>query len=144
MYNITLIPGDGIGPEVAGDAQKVIEATSVAIEWDVVNAGADVYEEQGVLVPDSVYESLEKNKVALKGPITTPIGSGFRSINVMLRKKYNLHSNVRPSKYLPGLNTPFKTVDLVIFRENTEGLYAGVEEQVSEDQCNAIKIITKS
>lgn len=143
MYNVTLIPGDGIGPEVTLAAKRVVEATGIEINWDIVNAGADVYKDKGVLVPDEVYESLERNKIALKGPITTPIGSGFRSINVMLRKKYDLYSNVRPSSSFLGLNMPFKDVNLVIFRENTEGLYVGIEEQISEEQCNATKIITK-
>ncbi|QZY57531.1 isocitrate/isopropylmalate dehydrogenase family protein [Crassaminicella profunda] len=144
MYKITLIPGDGIGPEVTTAARKVVEATGLKIDWDIVNAGLNVYKEKGVLVPDEVYESLEKNKFALKGPITTPIGKGFRSINVSLRKKYNLFSNVRPVKSIPGTSSPFKNVDLVIFRENTEGLYSGIENKLSEDSSEAIKIITKA
>lgn len=143
MYNITLIPGDGIGPEVTNSAKKVIEATGLKINWDIVNAGADVYTEKGVLVPDEVFKSLEKNKIALKGPITTPIGCGFRSINVALRKKYDLFSNVRPLKTISGIKTPFKDVDLVVFRENTEGLYSGIERSISNDSAEAIKIITR-
>lgn len=143
MYKITLIPGDGIGPEVTDSAKRVIESTGLKVDWDIVNAGANVYKEKGILVPDEVYKSIEKNKIALKGPITTPIGSGFRSINVMLRKKYNLFSNVRPVKTIPGTNTPFKNIDLIIFRENTEGLYSGVEHKPSKDSAEAIKIITK-
>ncbi|QEK11417.1 NAD-dependent isocitrate dehydrogenase [Crassaminicella thermophila] len=143
MYNITLIPGDGIGPEVADAAKNVVEATGLEVKWDIVNAGLTVYEETGVLVPDKVFKSIEKNKVALKGPITTPVGSGFRSINVMLRKKYNLFSNVRPIRTIPGINTPFKNIDLVIFRENTEGLYSGIEKKSSEDSAEAIKLTTK-
>jgi len=143
MYNITLIPGDGIGPEVAYTTKKIIEATGIKINWDIVNAGKTSYEENGVLVPQCVYESIEKNKIVLKGPITTPIGSGFRSINVMLRKKYDLYSNIRPVKSFKGLNSPFKNVDITIFRENTEGLYVGIEEKINENECHAKKIITK-
>ncbi|WP_066501364.1 isocitrate/isopropylmalate dehydrogenase family protein [Abyssisolibacter fermentans] len=143
MYNITLIPGDGIGPEVTDSARKIIDATGVNIKWDVVNAGASVYEKRGVLVPDEVYSSIEKNKIVLKGPITTPIGCGFRSINVMLRKKYDLFANIRPVKKINGLVTPFNDIDLVIFRENTEGLYSGVENQRDNDTAEAIKIITR-
>lgn len=143
MYNITLIPGDGIGPEVAYTTKKIIEATGIKINWDIVNAGKTSYEENGVLVPDCVYKSIEKNKIVLKGPITTPIASGFRSINVMLRKKYDLYSNIRPVKSFKGLNSPFKNVDITIFRENTEGLYVGIEEKISENECHAKKIITK-
>lgn len=143
MYNITLISGDGIGPEVTDSAKKVIEATGINVNWEIVNAGADVYEEKGVLVPDEVYKSIEKNKVVLKGPITTPIGCGFRSINVLLRKKYDLFANIRPVKKIKGIDTPFDDIDLTIFRENTEGLYSGIEEKETEDTAKAIKIITR-
>ncbi len=143
MYKITLIPGDGIGPEVVESARKVVEATGLPVEWDVVNAGETVYKETGVLVPDAVFESIERNKIALKGPITTPIGTGFRSINVQLRKKYDLYSNVREVKNIPGIKTPFDNVDMVIFRENTEGLYIGIEEQIDEDTAHSIKRITR-
>jgi len=142
LKKITLIPGDGIGPEVSGAVQKIINASGASIEWDIVNAGADIYEETGELVPDSVYKSIEANKVALKGPITTPVGSGFRSINVMLRKKYDLYSNIRPVQTLPGLKTPFNDIDLVIFRENTEGLYIGIEFERDNGVMEAIKKIT--
>ena len=143
MYKITLIPGDGIGPEVVESARKVVEATGLPVEWEVVNAGETVYKETGVLVPDAVFESIERNKIALKGPITTPIGTGFRSINVQLRKKYDLYSNVREVKNIPGIKTPFDNVDMVIFRENTEGLYIGIEEQIDEDTAHSIKRITR-
>ncbi|MCG8540410.1 MAG: isocitrate/isopropylmalate dehydrogenase family protein [Clostridia bacterium] len=143
MYNITLIPGDGIGPEVINSAKKVIEATGINVKWDIVNAGEDVYRQRGVLVPHEVYTSIEKNRVVLKGPITTPIGCGFRSINVLLRKKYELFANVRPVKKMMGVDTPFEDVDLVIFRENTEGLYSGIERNKDNDGAEAIKIITK-
>ncbi|PAB58128.1 isocitrate/isopropylmalate dehydrogenase family protein [Anaeromicrobium sediminis] len=143
MYEVTLIPGDGIGPEITESTRQVIEATGINIKWHMVNAGLNVYENTGVLVPNDLYESLSKNKVALKGPITTPIGSGFRSINVMLRKKYDLYANIRPVKYISGIHSPYKNVDLVIFRENTEGLYAGIEEKINDEQYKSIKIITK-
>ncbi len=143
MYKITLIPGDGIGPEVVESARKVVEATGLPVEWEIVNAGETVYKETGVLVPDAVFESIERNKIALKGPITTPIGTGFRSINVQLRKKYDLYSNVREVKNIPGIKTPFDNVDMVIFRENTEGLYIGIEEQIDEDTAHSIKRITR-
>jgi len=142
LTNVTLIPGDGIGPEVADAVMKIIDASGANIKWDVVNAGADVYEKTGTLVPDEVYQSIETNKIALKGPITTPIGSGFRSINVMLRKKYDLYSNIRPVQTLPGLNTPFSNIDLVIFRENTEGLYIGIENEEDDGTMVAKKVIT--
>lgn len=143
MYNITLIPGDGIGPEVSEAAKSVINATGLNINWEIVNAGEKVFKDTGVLVPNEVFESIEKNKIVLKGPITTPIGSGFRSINVMLRKKYDLYSNVRPVRSLPGIDTPFKGIDLVIFRENTEGLYAGIEKELADGSCEAIKSVSK-
>jgi isocitrate dehydrogenase (NAD+) len=142
LTKVTLIPGDGIGPEVADSVKQIIDASGANIKWDVVNAGADVYEQTGELVPDSVYKSIEENKIALKGPITTPVGSGFRSINVMLRKKYDLYSNIRPVQTLPGLKTPFKDIDLIIFRENTEGLYIGIEQELDNGTMEAKKIIT--
>jgi isocitrate dehydrogenase (NAD+) len=143
MYDVTLIPGDGIGPEVVDSTKKIIDAVGVDVKWDIVNAGSDVYSKKGVLIPDEVFESIEKNKVVLKGPITTPIGSGFRSINVLLRKKYDLFANVRPVKNINGIKTPFEEIDLVIFRENTEGLYSGIERMTSKDAAEAIKIITR-
>lgn len=142
MKTITLIPGDGIGPEVAAAVTKIIDASGAKIEWEEVNAGADVYAQTGELVPDAVYESIEKNKIALKGPITTPVGSGFRSINVMLRTKYDLYSNIRPVQTLPGLDVPFPDIDLVIFRENTEGLYIGIESEKEDGTMEAVKKIT--
>lgn len=143
MYNITLIPGDGIGPEVSEATKCVINATGLDVNWETVNAGKKIFEDTGVLVPDKVFKSIEKNKIVLKGPITTPIGSGFSSINVMLRKKYDLYSNVRPVKSLPGIDSHFKEIDLVIFRENTEGLYAGVERELPDGSFEAIKRITR-
>ncbi len=143
MYNITLIPGDGIGPEVAWAARRVIDAAGVEVRWELVNAGEAVWKETGSLVPNEVYQSLEKNRVALKGPITTPVGKGFRSINVMLRNKYDLYTNLRPVMSIPGLKTPFDGIDLVIFRENTEDLYCGIESAKEPGKVEAIKIITE-
>lgn len=142
--NITLIPGDGIGPEITESVQDVFQALDLDIQWDIVNAGEKVYEETGELIPDSVYQSIEKNKIVLKGPIATPIGTGFRSINVTLRKKYNLFANVRPVQNLGTVPSVFEDIDLILFRENTEDLYAGVEEQISKDEAHSIKIITRS
>jgi len=127
VYNVTLIPGDGIGPEVTEAARRVLEATGVAFQWDMAEAGADVIDKYGTPLPDSVLGSVRKNKVALKGPITTPVGSGFRSVNVALRKKLDLYACVRPCKTYPGVPSPYKDVDLVVVRENVEDLYAGIE-----------------
>ena len=127
VYDITLIPGDGIGPEVTEATRRVLEATGVAFRWDVAEAGADVIDKYGTPLPDSVLESVRKNKVALKGPITTPVGSGFRSVNVALRKALDLFACVRPCKTYAGVPSPYKDIDLVVIRENTEDLYAGIE-----------------
>jgi len=143
MHRITLIPGDGVGPEVSAAARRVIDAAGVKIHWDIVNAGEKILESTGSLVPEEVYQSLEQNRVALKGPITTPVGKGFRSINVMLRTKYDLYANVRPVMSMPGVDTPFSGIDLVIFRENTEDLYCGVECVKEPGKAEAVKIITE-
>ncbi|MCY4160206.1 MAG: isocitrate/isopropylmalate dehydrogenase family protein [Bacteroidetes bacterium] len=128
MYTITLIPGDGIGPEVTDAACKVINATGVNVQWErFEDVGFRGIEKFGHPLPDDVLSSIRKNRIALKGPVTTPVGEGFRSINVSLRQKLDLYVNLRPCKLLPGLLTPFTGVDLVIFRENTEGLYSGIE-----------------
>ncbi len=142
MYNVVLIPGDGIGPEVSLATRKIVDATGVSINWILEDAGANVYEKTGTLVPDSVYTAIEAYRVALKGPITTPVGTGFKSINVSLRQKYDLYANVRPVMSLPGAGRGQK-VDLVIFRENTEDLYAGREVRISEDEVHGIKVITR-
>jgi isocitrate dehydrogenase (NAD+) len=143
MYNITLILGDGIGPEVAMATKKIVDATGIDINWDILNAGEDVYKESGELIPDSVYKSIEKNKVVLKGPITTPIGIGFRSLNVHLRKKYDLFANIRPIKSIDYIESRYENIDLIIFRENTEGLYIGIEEEINKNEYNAIKKVTR-
>ncbi len=127
MYTITLIPGDGIGPEVSDAAKRCIEATGVKIKWEVVQAGENVLEKCGTPLPDEVLDSIRKNKVALKGPITTPVGSGFRSVNVAMRKKLDLFACLRPYKLYPGARSKYDDADLVIVRENTEDLYAGIE-----------------
>lgn len=142
-HKITLIPGDGIGPEVTAAARKVIDATGVKIEWDIVEAGAAVIEEYGTPLPEYVLESIKKNKIALKGPVTTPVGKGFKSVNVTLRQTLNLYANIRPIKTFEGVKSRYDNVDLVIFRENTEDLYAGIEHMVSEDIAESIKIISK-
>ncbi|MFH0703330.1 MAG: isocitrate/isopropylmalate dehydrogenase family protein [bacterium] len=143
MYNITLIPGDGIGPEITEAALAAIEATNIKINWDIVNAGADFIESEGTPLPDKVLESIKKNKIALKGPITTPVGTGFRSVNVTLRKELNLFACVRPVKTLKGVKSRFDDVDLVIVRENTEDLYAGIERKIDENTAESIKLITR-
>jgi isocitrate dehydrogenase (NAD+) len=127
MYKITLIPGDGIGPEVIGAARRCIEATEVAIKWEEMEAGEKVMEKYGTPLPDEVLESIRKNKVALKGPITTPVGYGFRSVNVALRRTLDLYSCLRPCKWYPGVHSRYSNIDLVVVRENSEDLYAGIE-----------------
>jgi len=141
---VTLIPGDGTGPEVTGSVQEVFEALDVDIEWEIAEAGETVMEEKGTPLPEDVLESIRRNKVALKGPLTTPVGTGFRSVNVALRKELDLYANVRPSISLPGIDLPYKNIDLIIFRENTEDLYAGVEHMVGENAAESIKIITRA
>lgn len=143
MHNITLIPGDGIGPEITNSVTQIIETAGVEINWDIQLAGADVAETEGTPLPERVIESIKKNKVALKAPVTTPIGKGFRSVNVQLRKALDLYANLRPCKNLEGIKTRFDNVDLVIVRENTEDLYAGIERQVDVDTAESTKIITR-
>lgn len=143
MYKVTLIPGDGIGPEVAYAAKKVIDATGVKIDWDIAEAGEGVMKKYGTPLPQAVLDSIRATGVALKGPITTPVGTGFRSVNVALRKELNLFANLRPCRIFPGVKTRYEQVDLVIVRENTEDLYAGIEHMVGEDAAESIKIITR-
>jgi isocitrate dehydrogenase (NAD+) len=132
-YAVTLIRGDGIGPEVAAAMQTVVDATGVAIDWVVVDAGVDVMEKYGTPLPDHVLESIRKTKTAIKGPITTPVGSGFRSVNVAIRKELDLYANLRPAKSIQGVKSAFQNVDLVIVRENTEDLYAGIEFELGTE-----------
>jgi isocitrate dehydrogenase (NAD+) len=126
-HPVTLIPGDGVGPEIADATRRVVDATGVAIEWEVVHAGADVVAEYGTPLPKQVLDSVRRNKVALKGPVTTPVGKGFRSVNVQLRQELDLYANLRPCRYYPGVRTRFPGTNLVVVRENTEDLYAGIE-----------------
>ncbi len=143
MHKVTLIPGDGIGPEVIFATKKLINATGVVIDWDIQNAGSTVFKEHGNPLPDSVLCSIKKNLVALKGPITTPVGEGFRSVNVTLRKELDLYVNLRPIKTHQGVPSRYSNIDLVIVRENTEDLYVGIEHMVGEDAAESIKIFTR-
>ena len=126
-HRVTLIPGDGTGPEITEATRRVLEATGVAFEWDVQHAGIDVFKKEGTPLPDRVLESLRRTRVGLKGPITTPVGKGFRSVNVLLRKELDLYACIRPCKTYPGVRSRYDNIDLVIVRENTEDLYAGIE-----------------
>ncbi|NCO67764.1 MAG: isocitrate dehydrogenase [Nitrospirae bacterium CG_4_10_14_0_8_um_filter_41_23] len=139
MHTVTLIPGDGIGPEISEATKRVIEATGVAIKWDIQEAGIDVFEKEGTPLPQRVIDSIKKNKVALKGPITTPVGTGFRSVNVRLRQVLDLYCCLRPCKTFKGTRTRYEDIDLVIIRENTEDLYAGIE--FKKGSADAKKII---
>jgi isocitrate dehydrogenase (NAD+) len=146
-HKITLIPGDGIGPEVSGAVVSILEAagaaTGVAFDWHRHDAGADAFAKTGEYIPKALYDSIEENRVALKGPVTTPIGGGFSSINVTLRQKFELFANFRPVKNLPGLKTRYPGLDLIIVRENMEDLYAGVELEIVPGVVQALKIITE-
>lgn len=143
-YTITLIPGDGIGPEVTSATRRVLEATGLSLTWDVQRAGAAVMEEAGTPLPEAVLDSIRANGVALKGPITTALGSGFRSVNVAIRRALDLYANVRPAQTLRGIPRSRPDIDLVIIRENTEGLYVGIEHEVIPDEAaEAIRIITR-
>jgi isocitrate dehydrogenase (NAD+) len=140
---VTLIPGDGIGPDLTDSVKEVVGALGVDVEWEIAEAGETVMDTEGTPLPESVLESIRRNKVAIKGPLTTPVGTGFRSVNVALRKELDLYGNIRPSLSLPGVETPFENIDLIIYRENTEDLYAGVEHMVGKDAAESIKIITR-
>jgi len=142
-YRITLIPGDGIGPEVTGAAVRVLEATGLKFEWETYEAGADAYQKYGEYIPKELIESIERTRVALKGPVTTPIGGGFSSINVALRKRFELYANFRPIRNLPHVPTRYPDVDLIVLRENTEGLYSGIEHEVVPGVVESLKIITE-
>ena len=140
---ISLIKGDGIGPEVSQATIEVIKAAGVAIEWEEVPAGANALEKIGTVLPEYTIDSVKKNKVALKGPVGTPIGEGFKSISVALRKRLELYANLRPIKSLPGINARYDNIDLIIVRENTEGLYSGIEHEVVPGVMESLKIITE-
>lgn len=142
-HTIALLPGDGIGPEVSQATKQVIDATGVKIQWIEVDAGAACAEKTGSLLPEATLEAIDHAKVAFKGPLTTPIGKGFKSINVTLRQKFQLYAAVRPVRSLPGIKTRFENVNLVVVRENTEGLYAGLEHQITPDVMVSLKIATE-
>ncbi len=147
QHTITLIPGDGIGPEVTDATVRILEAagakTGASFTWERFDAGADAFANTGEYIPQALYESVRRTRVALKGPVTTPIGEGFRSINVTLRKQFDLYANLRPIKPLPGIETKYPGVDLVIVRENTEGLYVGIEAEIVPGVTTALKVITE-
>jgi isocitrate dehydrogenase (NAD+) len=143
-HTVTLIPGDGIGPELAEATRRVLDASGVEFKWEIVEAGEAVIAKEGTPLPQSVLDSIVRNKIAIKGPITTPVGVGFRSVNVALRQALSLYANLRPVRSIPGLKTRYEDVDLVIVRENTEDLYAGIEHMVGPDAAESIKIITRA
>ena len=143
MHTVTLIPGDGIGPEVTNAMVKVVEASGAKINWEKVQAGEAVIEKYNTAIPDYVIDSIKKNKVAIKGPITTPVGKGFKCVTVTLRQKLDLYVNLRPIKSFKGIKSRYEDVDLVIVRENTEDLYAGIEHKIGDYAAESIKIITK-
>lgn len=138
MHRITLIPGDGTGPELVEAMRRCVEATGVEIAWDVQNAGVDVIEDEGTPLPERVLESIRENRVAIKGPITTPVGGGFRSVNVALRKLLDLYACLRPSRYYEGVKSRYPEADLVVVRENTEDVYAGIEFERDSAECAEI------
>jgi isocitrate dehydrogenase (NAD+) len=142
-HKVTLIPGDGIGHEVTGAAVRMLEATGVKFEWEEFQAGAEAFEKYKEYIPKALNDSIERTKVALKGPVTTPIGGGFSSINVELRKRFELFANFRPIRNLPNVPTRYPGVDLIIVRENTEGLYSGIEHEVVPGVVESLKIITE-
>ncbi|MEG2995239.1 MAG: isocitrate/isopropylmalate dehydrogenase family protein [Erysipelotrichaceae bacterium] len=144
MKKVTIFKGDGIGPEIVEEVCNVLDCLKLPIEFESFEVGSKEYEKNGKLIPDAAYASFEKNKVLLKAPITTPIGKGFRSLNVTLRKQYDLYANIRPARNMPGVKTKYDDIDLIVFRENTEDLYAGIEEQIDQDTVHSIKVITRS
>ncbi|HBU69380.1 MAG TPA: isocitrate dehydrogenase [Elusimicrobia bacterium] len=143
-YNVTLIPGDGTGPDLAEVTARVIDATGVKINWEIAHAGVDIMEKEGTPLPESTLNSIRKNKVALKGPITTPIGTGFRSVNVAIRKELDLYTCLRPCKTYKGVRSKYENIDLVVVRENTEDLYAGVEFAPDSDEAKKIIELSKN
>ena len=141
-HTITLIPGDGIGPEVATAMQEVVEAAGIDVQWETYEAGEAAYQKCGQYIPEDLLESIRRNRVAIKGPITTAVGEGFASVNVSLRKRFNLYANFRPIRNLPGVKTPFENIDIIVVRENTEDLYSGLEHVVVPGVVESLKIIT--
>ncbi len=142
-HRVTLIPGDGIGPEVVNASVRILEATGVKFEWETFAAGAEAFEKYHEYIPKELTESIERTRIGLKGPVTTPIGGGFSSINVALRKQFELFANFRPIRNLPAVPTRYPGVDLVVVRENTEGLYSGIEHEVVPGVVESLKIITE-
>jgi isocitrate dehydrogenase (NAD+) len=143
VHRITLIPGDGIGPEVTDAAVKIIDASGVEIEWEVVPAGMEALERYKTVLPEVVFESIGKNKIALKGPVGTPIGEGFKSVSVTIRKTLDLYANLRPVRSLPGVKSKYEGIDIVVVRENTEDLYSGLEYQIAPGVVETLKVITE-
>ncbi|CAM2067895.1 Isocitrate/isopropylmalate dehydrogenase family protein [Sulfidibacter corallicola] len=145
MNQVVLIPGDGIGPEITAAVLKILDAAGAQVDWVKAEAGMTAFENSGNPLPEETLAKIREHRIVLKGPLTTPVGSGFRSINVSLRQEFNLFSNIRPARSLPGIDTPFKDVDLVLFRENTQGLYSGIERWANEDHTRAesIALITR-
>ena len=146
MKKVVLIAGDGIGTEITESVTQILKAAGAEIDWVHAKAGLSAYEELGTPLPDETIEAIEKHKVLLKGPLTTPVGTGFRSVNVALRQKFDLYSNIRPARTLPSIDSPFKQVDMVIFRENTQGLYIGKEHWIDEAEKNhaeSIAVVTE-
>lgn len=145
MHNVVMIPGDGIGKEITKSVTTIVEAAGAEINWIECKAGEGAYKEIGNPLPDETVEAIDKHRIVLKGPLTTPVGTGFRSINVALRQKFNLYSNIRPAKSIPNIDSPFRGVDLVLFRENTQGLYIGKEHWVDEAEQHAesIAVVTR-
>ena len=137
-YKITLIPGDGIGPEVSDAARRCVDATGVKVDWEIAEAGADIIPKYGTPLPDATLASIRKNKIALKGPLTTPIGTGFRSVNVAIRKELDLYACLRPTRSYKGVRSRYENIDLVIVRENTEDLYAGIEFEEGKSETKAL------
>src|SRR5882724_12355064 len=142
-HKITLIPGDGIGPEVTQATVRILQATGVKFDWEIFQAGAEAYAKYHEYIPKELVESIERTRVGLKGPVTTPVGEGFPSINVALRKKFELYANFRPIRNLPHIPTRYPDVDLIIVRENTESLYSGIEHEVVPGVVESLKIITE-
>jgi isocitrate dehydrogenase (NAD+) len=142
-HRITLIPGDGIGPEVTKPTLQIIKAAGVKVDWETYLAGAEALKKHGTTIPQQLMDSFEKNLVALKGPVTTPVGEGFTSVNVALRQTFNLYANLRPIKNLPGVKARYQGIDLIVVRENTEGLYSGIEHEVIPGVVESLKIMTE-
>ena len=142
MKKVTLVPGDGIGPEIVSSVVAILDAAGANLEWETINIGLDAFQQTGKLIPEKFIDSLNSTKIALKGPTTTPVGGGHRSINVSMRQMFKLYANVRPINKIPGVNSPFEDVNMIIVRENSEDLYKGIEYIVSEGVAQGVKLIT--